>query len=374
MKSFLISVLFFSPIFLSSQYAQDIKAKLAGHQATNGFTVVDDEDKTLLKVTGEGDVGVNTNNPSGLFHIFGGETNSSFGKSIKIIAQAGSDSGGYVLLEGGQGGLSSNFDYVGDGGRILVEGGKNDGYGGDIHILSGDGPDYGGDINIETSSHISFPDDNKQFRPESQVKVGDVNIHTGNSNGQGGNIRIYTGTDNAGGNGIEIYTQGSENAFISLTTGDYGDLTLTAGSDGDVIVNPETGLFSLNGSGTYSGTWTQASDERYKKDVKPLENSLDKIKQLIPVKYEWKKDEYPDKSFQDGKQIGLIAQDVEKVFPQLVSTDSDGYKSIDYSKINVLLIEAIKEQQKSIEDLKKEVGELSSKLRDDVSFNTSLNN
>lgn len=373
MKTIIISILFFSFLFVSSQYAQDIKAKLAGHQAANGFTVVDDEDNVLFKVTGVGDVGVNTDNPSGLFHIIGGQASSSIGKPIIIVAQAGNDQGGYVILEGGKGGPV----YAGDGARIIVEGGKLSGsnaVGGDIHILTGDGPDIGGDINIETSSHFQFPTSNMPLGTLSQVKVGDINIHTGGSNQQGGNIRIYTGTDNAGGNGIEIFTQGSENAYISLTTSDYGDISLTSGGNGDVIVNPNTGLFILNGSGTYSGNWTEASDERYKKNVKPLENSLDKIKQLIPVSYEWKKEEYQEKNFQNGKQIGLIAQDVEKVLPILVSTDSDGYKSIDYTKINVLLIEAIKVQQKSIEDLRTEVNELRSNLRNDISLNTRVNN
>ena len=372
MKSYLLSVLLFSFLFLSNQYAQDIKAKLAGHAASNGFTVVDDEDKILLKVTGEGDVGVNTATPEGIFHILGGPSNSANGKPVKIVAQDGTENGGYVLLEGGKGGPV----YAGDGARIIVGGGdlSDDAGGGDIHILSGDGPDRGGDINIETSSHFSFPDGTMPSGPESQVKAGDLNIHTGGSNGQGGNIKIYTGTDNAGGTGIDIFTQGNENAFISLTTSDYGDITLTSGGHGNVIVNPETGSFVVYGSGTYSGNWTQASDERFKKNVKPIENSLGKIAQLNPVTYEWKNETYPDKNFQDGKQVGLIAQDVEKVFPSLVSTDSEGYKSIDYSKINVLLIEAMQEQQKSVDELKKEVTELRNKLKEDVSLNIPSNN
>ena len=72
MKSFLISILLISFLYSTSLIAQDIKAKLAGNQATNGFTVVDDNEKTLLKVTGDGDVGVNTDNPEGLFHVEGG--------------------------------------------------------------------------------------------------------------------------------------------------------------------------------------------------------------------------------------------------------------------------------------------------------------
>jgi hypothetical protein len=372
MKSFLISIFLLSFLYSTILNAQDIKAKLSGHQTDNGFTVVDDNEKALLKVTGEGNIGVNTDNPSALFHVFGGPSNLANGKPIKIIAQDGTEIGGYVLLQGGMGGSN----YAGDGARIIVGGGdlSTDAGGGDINILSGDGPDRGGDINIETSSHFQFPGNNKPSGTESQVKVGDINIHTGGSNLQGGNIRIYTGPDNAGGSGIDIFTQGEENAFISLTTGGFGNLTLTAGSNGDVIINPETGSFIVNGSGTYTGSWTLASDRRYKKNVEPIKNSLDQVTQLDPVKYEWKREEYPEKNFHDGKQVGLIAQDVEKILPNVVSTDSNGYKSIDYIKINLYLIEAIKEQQKSIEYLRNEVDELKSKLRDEVSLNTPSDN
>ena len=55
------------------------------------------------------------------------------------------------------------------------------------------------------------------------------------------------------------------------------------------------------------------------------------------------------------EQIGLIAQDVEKVLPELVNTDSEGFKSVDYTKLGPVLIEAIKEQQQQIDQLKKEI-------------------
>ena len=61
--------------------------------------------------------------------------------------------------------------------------------------------------------------------------------------------------------------------------------------------------------------------------------------------------------------IGLIAQDVEKIFPEIVSTDEAGIKSVDYAKLIAPLIEAIKEQQSQIEELKLEIEELKLKIR-----------
>ncbi len=60
----------------------------------------------------------------------------------------------------------------------------------------------------------------------------------------------------------------------------------------------------------------------------------------------------------EGRAIGLIAQEVEKVLPELVSEDKDGFKGIEYSKLTAVLVEAIKEQQRQIEALSIRVAEL----------------
>lgn len=80
---------------------------------------------------------------------------------------------------------------------------------------------------------------------------------------------------------------------------------------------------------------------------------------LQGVNYYWKTKEFPDLKFTDDKQIGLIAQDTEKVIPEIVTTDNNGYKGISYEKLTPVLVEAIKElkaendrQQKEIEELK----------------------
>jgi hypothetical protein len=93
------------------------------------------------------------------------------------------------------------------------------------------------------------------------------------------------------------------------------------------------------------------SDERLKDDVKPLENSLDKVLALQGVSYKWNLGERKGQS-----DIGLIAQQVEKVIPEVVrektNIDGDTYKSVNYEHLVGVLIEAIKEQQKQIDELK----------------------
>lgn len=90
------------------------------------------------------------------------------------------------------------------------------------------------------------------------------------------------------------------------------------------------------------------SDVRYKKDIIPLESSLEKVMHLQGVSYEWDKRKVKGTGFESGKQLGLIAQDVEKVLPELVHTDGKGYKTLSYDNLVPVLVEAIKEQQQEI--------------------------
>jgi hypothetical protein len=102
-----------------------------------------------------------------------------------------------------------------------------------------------------------------------------------------------------------------------------------------------------------TSTIYESSDLRYKDNIKPISNALDKTLALQGVSYTWKP-EYAKKNnlTTDEKMIGLIAQDAEKIIPELVLTDDNGYKSIRYSNVVGLLIEAIKEQNKEIEKLR----------------------
>jgi len=95
------------------------------------------------------------------------------------------------------------------------------------------------------------------------------------------------------------------------------------------------------------------SSQKWKKDITPLDNTLDKITQIQGVTYQWRADEFPEMSFDEtATQIGFIAEELEIIYPELVYTTDNGDKSIDYSKLTPILIEAIKEQQDILEQLK----------------------
>lgn len=93
-----------------------------------------------------------------------------------------------------------------------------------------------------------------------------------------------------------------------------------------------------NGSATLSGTLTQNSDIRMKRDIISIPNALDYVSRLDGVTYYWK-----DAEKDHGQQIGLIAQDVEKVFPQVIRTDVQGLKSVAYQNLVAPIINAIRE-------------------------------
>jgi len=114
------------------------------------------------------------------------------------------------------------------------------------------------------------------------------------------------------------------------------------------------GVYSV-GSIFTTGTYDSSSDARFKKDVEPLRDSLSKIMKLRGVEFSWKQDEYPEHNFSEERQVGLIAQEVAEVLPEVVnkSNDEEGFYSVSYGRIVPVLIEAIKEL-KAENDLLKE--------------------
>ena len=133
-------------------------------------------------------------------------------------------------------------------------------------------------------------------------------------------------------------------------------LPMVIKGNGNVGIGTSTPSEKLNVAGNILATGTiTPSDQRFKKNIELISEPIRKLMQLNGVTYQYRADEFPGRGFDNRQQVGVIAQDVEKILPQLVSTDGQGYKAVDYPKLIPLLIEAIKAQQKEIEELKKEV-------------------
>ena len=129
-----------------------------------------------------------------------------------------------------------------------------------------------------------------------------------------------------------IFSPGEGDNGIGIFRTEYGQ------NDGATFADP-TKLFHVlaNGNAWLKRELTENSDSRYKKDIQTLPSALQNILSLRGVSYYWK-----DGS-DTSQHIGVISQEVEKVYPQLVRTDEDGYKSVAYSHLVSPLIEAVKE-------------------------------
>ncbi len=104
-----------------------------------------------------------------------------------------------------------------------------------------------------------------------------------------------------------------------------------------------------------TGSIGSCSDGRFKTDVRPLNGALAKVLKLRPVSYDWNRKAFPDHQFTKERQMGLIAQEVRGVLPEVVQKGSDGYLSVDYGRLTPILVEAVKEQHKAIERQQREI-------------------
>jgi len=127
--------------------------------------------------------------------------------------------------------------------------------------------------------------------------------------------------------------------------------TYTAGKVGVGTTSPGWEVHVV-GDIAYTGDVYDISDSRLKENITPLRNAIEKVSSLCGIYFN-NKGESPSK-----REVGVIAQDVEAVLPEVVSENNEGYKVVAYSKLTALLIEAVKEQQKQIESLEQRIENL----------------
>ena len=122
--------------------------------------------------------------------------------------------------------------------------------------------------------------------------------------------------------------------------------------------DPGTGyMLYVQGTAFATGSWN-SSDAGFKKNISTLDNSLEKVMKIRGTRFEFRTNEFNDYHFAEGPQFGFIAQELENIFPELVKTENDGYKSVNYNGMIPVLLESIKEQQLQIESQQKQIDEL----------------
>lgn len=275
-----------------------------------------------------GNVGIGTTSPATDLEIEGGDhllqlsTTSSTGSPYLSFNQAGTrrsfiqhnDSGDTLKLASEYGGIDF---YTGTFGSETEK----------MTIQSD------GDVGINVTSPSSKLHVRKAAGPLSSFNSNTIGIFETNGPGY---VNIVTGTtstgelwfsDNLEGRGRVRYNHSIDELELWVSSGKKADL------DG-------AGNLSITGS------LSQNSDAVLKENVEDIDEALDKVKQLRGVEF--------NMIGNDRKELGVIAQEVEKVLPELV-TEKDGIRSVAYGNITAVLIEAIKEQQSQIDKLKNQV-------------------
>ncbi len=187
-----------------------------------------------------------------------------------------------------------------------------------------------------------------------------------NQAGKNRELRVYgypTGASAASYGSLHVV--GATSDFEIKTGGSTNNILLTPGASAGVGIGAtDTAGYKLyvNGSVYASGGY-YPSDIRFKKDINPIESPLSKILNIQGVSYNWKTEEYKDRGFMEGKHYGVIGQEVEKVLPEVVKEGINGEKSVSYTEMIPVLIEAMKEQQKIIERQQKELEALKTEVK-----------
>jgi hypothetical protein len=200
-------------------------------------------------------------------------------------------------------------------------------------------------IGTNTPSEPLVVGDDLTYFSGNLITVGDDNptSYAGISFGQDADNRgwmVYDNTDDY------IYFGTKEDGVFAPNS-----IYMKGGDLGIGTSSPDADLHVV-GDICYTGSIGTCSDARYKKDINTLSGALEKVSRLRGVSFNWRRDEFPENDFSIREQVGLIAQEVEEVFPQSVSQTNDGYYNIDYTKLTPLLVEAIKELKTQNEKLK----------------------
>lgn len=350
-----------------------------------------------LAITNNGNVGVGTSAPGAKLEVNGNMLFSNGANRVLGVATNPTNANGHSLTVTGGDAQQSGAFAVG-GGHLFLTGGK--GYGIDF-------PNAGGNVFVfpGVGTGLAGVPGNVILGHDSTAAKGNVGIGTNAPNAHlqvGGfeNGDDYLMVASAGGNqfrtGLKLrhfntnygwtiesderllYGGTSALLFRNHFDNAAGDIKVaflldgkvgigtTAPADklqvtGDIRVGTGTTGCVKDADGTVI-TGTCSSDLRFKKDVTPFANMLDKVARLQPVYFNWRASEFPNKQFGNALSFGLIAQEVEQVLPELVTKDEQGFRAVNYSKLPLLTLQAVKELKAENETLKQQNAALESRL------------
>ena len=188
------------------------------------------------------------------------------------------------------------------------------------------------------------------------IRIGDTALEIG------GSIR-FDGTDFEGYDGTEwkSLTDSGSSGSGPWSTNGGGDIFFNDGASVGIGTSDPVATLHVEGLIAVSEGIIHPSDIRLKEDITPIDDALEIIKQLKPKTYSFKNELVETIGLSEQTQYGLIAQDVEKVLPEIVygelalnADDNEQYKAIDYDQLVPILIEAVKNLEQQVQQLKAE--------------------
>ena len=144
---------------------------------------------------------------------------------------------------------------------------------------------------------------------------------------------------------VATETLNCTSATVSSTTSNGAIVTLNGG----VGIG---GALNVQGQIKSGGNVVISSDKRYKKNIHTIQNANALVRRIRGVFYNFRISEFEKKNFPTSQQLGVIAQEVNEVFPELIHTNEDGYMSVAYEKLNAVLIEALKDNNAKLTALR----------------------
>ena len=291
-----------------------------------------------LKV--EGNVGIGTTTPIARLDILGGNSSGGTGGSNLIAFQF--NGGGFrhfiTSRHDGSANVSTNsIDFWLN--NVNTANGSSSAGIGNKHMMSITGAGVGINTNVPLATlHVA------NDVPYSAITGGTnpYNYAQVQISQKSNGARLYLGNAYTGGAGVASIIQSSD----YYSNAEHGTNLLLNPLSGNVGIGTNAPAHALHVSGNIyaSGNVTAYSDMRAKENITTIDSALDKVMALRGVYY-------TRKDIVGPRQVGVIAQEVEEILPEVVITDSEGKKSVAYGNIVALLIEGMKQQQSTIEAL-----------------------
>ncbi len=181
-----------------------------------------------------------------------------------------------------------------------------------------------------------------------------------------GNYNVFVGAYAGGGGHLNRLGSGNVCIGYNAGAGSTGDNQLfIANNSSSTLIYGDFSEEEVTITGTlYASVSALPSDISLKKEFVKIQSGLKLLSGISAYYFKWNEYAKNELGFKDRQQVGIIAQDVEKTLPELVHTNTKGYKAVDYVKFTPILIDAVNEQQAQIEELKAENEELKQKLNE----------